>query len=52
MAETYIHTYGHKAKNMALLIAGKREAGLKGLVKTVFVCNGTLKIHPIMKVYA
>ena len=24
---------------------------LKGLVKAVFVCNGTLKIDPIMKVY-
>ena len=23
---------------------------LKGLVKAVFVCNGTLKIDPIMKV--
>ena len=25
---------------------------LEGLVKAVFVCNGTLKIDPVMKVYA
>ena len=28
----------------------QNNKNVKGLVKAVFVCNGTLKIHPIMKV--